>query len=249
MPASVASTAAGKRKGAIGVPGQGKAGSTTKTAASKPGAGGNKKRKTAEGTAAGPADEAGAATQQSRMQGAKCVCAACSRKPGANREWARRSASGSGEKDGQPIGDACMSCHERHQSGFGHLTWSEFVAHCSTAEGKQDLAELDSAANSKELPFVPDSVESQAIVRYSLQRSVIVLSASEYKKEMGKNGPGSRGPKVPVIKLPAEGSGEEVDHYCFLDPKEPHRKCIISTEMADVRSTHRLSAASNLFER
>lgn len=181
------------------------------------------------------------------MVGPSCICSACRCKPGANNPWAS-TASGSRDKSA-PAGDACQRCASRHQSAFGHFSWEEYCEFVGTDEGKHAIEQYEKTSSGAEPDFIQDSVESKMTVCYRLERSVFVLAQAEYKKEMQKAGPGSRGPKTPIVKLPSETTGEMIDHFVFSDPDRPYRRLIISTEVADVKHTHRLGNTENMYDK
>ena len=85
--------------------------------------------------------------------------------------------------------------------------------------------------------------------RVCVERSVLVLTAAEFRKEMEKPLPGSRGPQLPTMMLPsAQNPGAHDEHFCVQDPAHPYRRAVVKQELADVRRSHRLDVKRNAYE-
>lgn len=245
MPASKVPSASGVKRNAPALSIPGRMSGRSVVGAAMPDA--SKKRKvTAAAKRAASAPAKAAARSSPDMVGGACVCSAWHCKPCTNSPWASTS---SGSRDKCPTGDACQRCAFRHESGFGHYSWEEYCDFAQTDEGKHAIQQYDRAATGGEPDFIQDSVDSQMSISYRLERSVLVLSSTDYKKEMQKPGPGSRGPKTPVVKLPSETISELTDHFVFADPERPYRRLIASSEVSDIKRTHRLASSENKYEK
>jgi hypothetical protein len=145
------------------------------------------------------------------------ACAICRVRPGPQHLWAQYSSASNGSQAAS--GDTCAACSKVWASYFGHFAWPQFVAHAATPDGRLNIEQAKTVANTQTpIDWIPDSVDAISAVTVRLERSMVILSAAEYKKEFGKSVPGTRGPKVHVLKLPAEQGGAEVEHYAFADP-------------------------------
>ena len=112
-----------------------------------------------------------------------------------------------------------------HVNELGFWTWEGLIKHSAAAEGKGDVANARIVTSGAAAPdFLSNQVTSEAATKLIINRSCIMMNADEYKQHLGKNPPGARGPKVPTLMVPREGSPAEVEKvWCFSDPAMPHR--------------------------
>ena len=119
----------------------------------------------------------------------------------------------------------CLSCSERWRDAFGHLSFEYFAAHAKTTAGAEDLAQYENTKAGTEPDWIPEDVLAETSTRVCVERSVLVLTATEYRKEKGKPLPGIRGPKLPTMMLPSEQNpGEYEEHFVFQHPDYPYRR-------------------------
>ena len=143
----------------------------------------------------------------------------------------------------------CLSCSERWRDVFGHLSFEDFAAHANTTAGAEDLAQYENTKAGTEPDWIPEDVLAQTSTRVCVERSVLVLTAAEYKTEMGKPLPGSRGLKLPTMMLLSEQNPVEYEeHFVFQDPDHPYRRAVVKQELAVVRRSHRLDVHQNAYE-
>jgi hypothetical protein len=118
-----------------------------------------------------------------------------------------------------------------HVNEFGFWSWEELISHSTTTEGQVDIETARRVASGASTPdFLPNQVTSEAAHKLIINRSCIMMNSAEYKQHFGKNPPGARGPKIPTLMVPREGSAHEVEKvWCFRDPTMPHRSiCVVS---------------------
>lgn len=174
-------------------------------------------------------------------------CLACGAPPG-SKAWVHTAQRGSGSNSKQhPVGFVCCDCHSQNSQGWPHLNFEEYADRIKTPEGRTELQEFLQTATG-DPDFLTSKVESTVRFDYLMSRSYIALTASDYRRVLGKDPPGARGPKVPVMRLPSEGSTTEEDHYLFLDPGCPHRKLTVQMTVGDALSTCTLAPSDNRFE-
>ena len=144
----------------------------------------------------------------------------------------------------------CLSCSARWRDAFGHPSFEDFAAHANTtAGGKRPGTVHKNTKAGTEPHWIPEDVLAETSTRVCVERSVLVLTAAEYRKEMGKNLPGSRGPKPQTMMLRSEQNpGEYEEHFVFQDPDHPYRRAVVKQELADVRRSHRLDVHRNAYE-
>ena len=87
----------------------------------------------------------------------------------------------------------CLSCSERWRDAFGHLSFEDFAAHANTTAGAEDQAQYENTKAGTEPDWIPEEVLAETSTRVCVERSVLVLTTAEYRKEMRKPLPGSRG--------------------------------------------------------
>ena len=87
----------------------------------------------------------------------------------------------------------CLSCSERWREAFGRLSFEDFGAHANTIAGVEDLAQYENTKAGTEPDWFPEDVLAETSTRVCVERSVLVLTAAEYRKEMVKPLPGARG--------------------------------------------------------
>jgi hypothetical protein len=119
-----------------------------------------------------------------------------------------------------------LECATLNVESFPYLTWDQLCDHAKTEHGKKEVATARSMAKSPgvEPSFLPSCVTHEDAAVIKISRSTIVMNATEYKNHFGKAPPGARGPKVPTLVVPREGSvGEFETVWLFADPSSPHR--------------------------
>lgn len=158
-----------------------------------------------------------------------CLC--CKAQPGGTKPWLHIAQKGNGKS--VPVGFACQPCFERNKDGWPHLGFPEYATRMDTNEGREELKEYEKRSRSKEADFLCSSVSSTMRFAYKLSRSYLCMSTAEYKQCFGKHPPGSRGPRIPIMKLPVEGSTHEEDHLVFEDPSSPWRKLTVEIAVGD----------------
>ena len=87
----------------------------------------------------------------------------------------------------------CLSCSERWRDAFGRLSFEDFGAHANTTAGAEDLAQYENTKAGTEPDWIPEDVLVETSTRVCLERSVLVLTAADYRKEMEKPLPGAGG--------------------------------------------------------
>ena len=84
--------------------------------------------------------------------------------------------------------------------------------------GAEDLAQYENTKAGTEPDWIPEDVLAETWTQVCAERSVLVLTAAEYRKELEKPLPGSGGPKLPTMILPSEQNpGEYEEHFVFQD--------------------------------
>jgi hypothetical protein len=108
---------------------------------------------------------------------------------------------------------------------FGFWTWDELIDWQTTDNGKVDINNARKVISGDAVPdFCPTQVTSEATRKLIINRSCIMMNSAEYKQHFGKPTPGARGPKIPTLMVPREGSTSECEKvWCFTDPSQPHR--------------------------
>ena len=91
------------------------------------------------------------------------------------------------------IDNRCLSCSERQRDAFGRLSFEDFSAHTNTTAGVEDLAQYENTKAGTEPDWIPEDVLAETSTRVCVERSVPVLTAAEYRKEMEKPLPGAGG--------------------------------------------------------
>ena len=150
--------------------------------------------------------------------GSHCTFAACGVTPSDKHKQATYTTSQSSSGGPEPCGDSCAACQKRWQSGFGFWTWELYCEHAQTESGRHHIAQLDDIDSGIAPDWVPDAVTSDQSTQITLQRSVIVMTPQEYRRELQVAPPGSRGPRLPTLRLPLENGKGDVDHLVFMDP-------------------------------
>ena len=87
----------------------------------------------------------------------------------------------------------CLSCSERWRETFGRLPFEDFGAHANTRAGVEDLAQYENTKTGTEPDWIPEDVLAETSTRVCVERSVLVLTSAEYRKEMEKPLPGAGG--------------------------------------------------------
>ena len=173
------------------------------------------------------------------------ACGACNCRPGPSHAWFSY-APGPGKV---AVGDRCMDCETVRSAAFGHMEWEAYASHVQSEQGQVDLKQARETESGEKRLWVPESAHSLQGTRYVLQRSCLIMSPAEYKKEFGKPGPGSRGPRVPMVTLPSESAdGGDMEYYAFFDPANPFRRLLIQQEIGDFRQGHSLDQSDNRYE-
>ena len=98
----------------------------------------------------------------------------------------------------------CFSCSERWRNAFGHLLFEDFAAHANTTAGAEDLTQYESTKAGTKPDWIPEDVLVETSTQVCVERSVLVLTAAELRREMEKPLPGSRWPELPTMMLPSE---------------------------------------------
>ena len=77
----------------------------------------------------------------------------------------------------------CLSCSELRREAFGRLSLKDFPAHANTRAGVEDLAQYENTKAGTEPDWIPEDVLAETSTRVCVERSVLVLTAAEYRKE------------------------------------------------------------------
>ena len=121
----------------------------------------------------------------------------------------------------------CVSCSERWRDAFGHLSFEDFAAHANTTTGAEVLTQHENIKAGTEPDWIPQDVLAETLTRVCGERSVLVLTTAEYRREMEKPLLGSRGPELPTTMPSEQNPGEYVEHFVFQDPEHPHRPTVV----------------------
>ena len=144
----------------------------------------------------------------------------------------------------------CLSCSERWREAFGRLSFEDFGVHANTRAGVEDLAQYENTKAGTEPDWIPEDVLAETPTRVCVERSLLVLTAAEYRKEMVKPLPGAGRPELPtMILLSKQNPGENEEHFVFQDPDHRYRRAAVKQELADVRRSHRFDVHRNAHER
>lgn len=122
------------------------------------------------------------------------------------------------------------------------------ASHIQSPAGQLELQEFDRVKNGHDPDFICGSVGTETHYRYVLSRSLVALTASDYRKVMGRDTPGSRGPKVPAMRLPADSGCGDEDHWIFADPSDPYKRLRVEASVGDVIRTETLAANDNRYQ-
>ena len=129
-------------------------------------------------------------------------------------------------------------------------TFEDFLLlHVTTTAGAEHLAQYENTQAGTKPVWIPENVLAETSARVCVERSVLVLTDAEYRKQMEKPLPGSRGPKLPTMMLRSEQNpSDSEEHFVFQDPAHPFRRAAVKQKLADVRRSHKLDVKRNAYE-
>ena len=87
----------------------------------------------------------------------------------------------------------CLSCSERWRDAFGHLSFEDFAARANTTAGAEDLAQYENTKAGTEPDWIPEDALAETSTRVCVERSVLVLTAAEHRKELEEAPPWQQG--------------------------------------------------------
>ena len=139
-----------------------------------------------------------------------------------------------------PCDGHCEQCYTLWSQNFPWMSWESLVTRHSDdkafAELVREVREI--RVGSKPAPAVRESVVTEG--RVKLQRSFLTLLEREMKRDTGLN----RIPKTAIKNLPSvtmkNEQGNEETMFVFRDPQEPHRRLLVTCDVATTQQRHDL---------
>jgi hypothetical protein len=200
-----------------------------------------------EAKAARAAKAAGSPPAQPSSSSGTLVCKLCCTRSVACK-WGSTYSKGPGQP-AVPHGSYCLACKTLHAEAFPFMDIDELAAKKDAEPTKTQIQQAKLTTSGEHITWLPDSVVNETSCVVSIQRPLIILNSTEYKTYFKRPVPGSRGPKLPTMTVPKEGDPMEVEKvFCFQDPSCPFRRAVVSTNLIDKVSTHRLEPDKNVFE-